>query len=163
MVTAAPYATGTQPKTGVSQRRETQTTHENARVAAGVLVLAKSVGQFSRSRPPGRRRRANQRPARPRPKRERLAGSGTDRLVWVKVLLIEVKTSPLPTRLLFTTPTLETPGLKVTDAVPLFDRGDGSSVMPFIELEVTIGGDTVGTSTPTVPITIVAGAAAVTV
>jgi hypothetical protein len=108
-----------------------------------------------------RRRLANARPARPRPKRERLAGSGTDG--WVKVLLIEVKTSPLRTRLLFTTPTLETSGPKVTDAVPLFNRGDGLSVRPFIELTVITEGDTVGTSTPTVPITMVAGAAAVTV
>jgi hypothetical protein len=55
--------------------------HENARVAAGVLVSAKSVGQFLRLRP------ANPAPNRPRAIKPSVAGSGVAKKLAVALIV----------------------------------------------------------------------------
>jgi hypothetical protein len=101
-----------------------------------------------------RRRLANARPARPRPKRERLIGSGKLTLGPVKSLEIEFSSESSDVmEEVFNTLTLLTPGLKVIIAVPLFSIAVGVRRLPFIMLvEFTLGDET---SIPTVPSPIV--------
>jgi hypothetical protein len=100
-----------------------------------------------------RRRLANARPARPRPKRERLIGSGKLTLGPLKSLESEFSSAPGAMEDVSNTLTLLTPGLKVIIAVPLFCIAVGVRRLPFIMLvEFTLGDET---SIPTVPSPIV--------
>src|SRR6516165_9163859 len=128
--------------------------NENARFAAGALV-----GRAGPEKSQEGRRRANPRPRSPRPKRVRLAGSGTPIGTWLKSLVIEFSSEVgLQIWEVLSTRTLPTPGPNMISAVPPFIT---VSDRPFIVVVVVTAGTE--TSTPSKPITMVLGAAAVTV
>ena len=86
--------------------------------------------------PQERRRLANARPARPRPKIERLIGSGTDTEGAIEKVLVSVLSRDVPVAAVFVTITLVAAGLigPLSEALPVT-----WSVSPFIRVEVFTG------------------------
>ena len=97
-----------------------------------------------------RRRRANPMPNNPRPKRERLAGSGTPcSVVSEKMSVMELTNAPPGMVVLLSAMTVPAPGLNMTLPVWLLTRGVGLVAMPLNVVTVEVAGFMVPTSIPT--------------